>query len=625
MARMRSWLLASLFATVLSATAAAQAPVAYHLQFPEREHRLMRVDITFADLPAGPLQLRMSRTSPGRYALHEFAKNVFDVQITDAAGRPLQVSRPNPHQWDVTGHSGEVRVGYKVFGDRVDGTYLGIDSTHAHINMPSALMWARGLEMRSATVRFEPPAGASWRVATQLTPGRDAFTYSAPNLQYLMDSPSEFSAFVLRTFTVPDQGRTPVFRVALHHAGTDGEADALARDVEAIVREARYVFGEYPAFENNTYTFIADYLPWASSDGMEHRNSTILTSGSSLRSSRLDLLDTISHEFFHAWNVERIRPRSLEPFDFEEANMSGELWLAEGFTSYYGPLILRRAGLFSLGDFVQEIGGAINRVVASPGRQIRSAVEMSQFAPFVDAATSTDPTVFDNTYLSYYTWGEGIGLALDLTLRDRSDGRVTLDNFMRALWTKYGRSTARVPGYVDTPYTMTDLKTTLAEVSGDASFANDFFARYIEGHEVIDYARLLARAGFVLRPAAAGRGFIGAVPLRDGPRGVRIAAAVPFASPAYAAGLDRDDVIVSIGGMRVTRADEVDRAITSRKPGDSVQVVFERRGESVTSTIRLGEDPGRDLVPAEQAGQPLSDTQRRFRDAWLSSAARNTF
>ena len=625
MARIRTALVAGLIAAALSTTLAAQAPVAYRLQFPEREHRLMQVDVTFADVPAGPLQLRMSRTSPGRYALHEFAKNVFDVRITDAGGRLLPVSRPNPHQWDVTGHSGEVRVGYKVFGDRVDGTYLGIDSTHAHINMPSALMWARGLETRSATVRFEPPAGTSWRVATQLTPGPDAFTYTAPNLQYLMDSPSEFSAFALRTFAVNDQARSPVFRVAVHHAGTDAELDALARDVEAIVREARYVFGEYPAFENNTYTFIADYLPWAAGDGMEHRNSTILTSSSSLRSGRLDLLDTISHEFFHAWNVERIRPRSLEPFNFEEANMSGELWLAEGFTSYYGPLVLKRAGLFGVGEFVQEIGNAIDRLLAAPGRQIRSAVEMSQFAPFVDAATSTDPTAFDNTFLSYYTWGEAIGLGLDLTLRDRSDGRVTLDDFMRALWTKFGKPGSRVPGHVDTPYTIADLKTTLAEVSGDAPFAGDFFARYIEGREVVDYARLLARAGFVLRPAASGRGFMGAIPLRDAARGVRIAAAVPFGSPAYAAGLERDDVIASIGGTRVTRADEVDRAITSRKPGESVQVTFERRGESVTATIRLGEDPRRVLVPAEQAGQPLSDAQRRFRDAWLSSAARNTF
>jgi predicted metalloprotease with PDZ domain len=625
MAPLRALLLASLAATALSVTAAAQAPVVYRLQFPEREHRLMHVEITLADLPAGPLQLRMSRTSPGRYALHEFAKNVFDVRITDAAGRPLAVSRPNPHQWDVTGHGGEVRVAYKVFGDRVDGTYLGIDSTHAHINMPAALMWARGLEMRSATVRFEPPPGVSWRVATQLTPGPDAFTYSAPNLQYLMDSPSEFSAFALRTFSITDQARTPAFRVAVHHTGTDADVDALARDVEAVVREARYVFGEYPAFENNTYTFIADYLPWAAGDGMEHRNSTILTDSSSLRASRLDLLDTISHEFFHSWNVERIRPRSLEPFNLEEANMSGELWLAEGFTSYYGPLVLKRTGLLGVADFAREMGRAINQVLAAPGRQLRSAVEMSQFAPFVDAATSTDPTAFENTFLSYYTWGEGIALGLDLSLRARSEARITLDDYMRALWTKFGKPAPRIPGYVDTPYTMADLKTTLAEVAGDAPFADDFFARYIEGREAIDYAPLLARAGLILRPSAPGRAFIGQVPLRDATRGARVAAAVPFGSPAYAAGLERDDVIVSIGGARVTRADEVDRVVTSRKPGDSVQVIFERRGEPVTSTIRFGEDPRRDLVPAEQAGQTLSEAQRRFRDAWLSSGARNTF
>src|SRR5688572_13562476 len=390
--RWRLAILPFVLSALSAAAASAQPPVAYRLSFPEREHRLMQVDATFADVPAGVLQLRMSRTSPGRYSLHEFAKNVFDVRVTDGAGRALPVSRPNVHQWDVAGHDGTVHVSYRVYGDRVDGTYLAIDSTHAHINMPAALMWARGLEQRSATVRFEAPPGASWRVATQLVPGTDPLSFSAPNLQYLMDSPSEFSAFALRTFTVNDEARTPVFRVAAHHAGTDPELDSFTRGVEALVREARHVFGEYPLFENNTYTFIADYLPWASGDGMEHRNSTILASSSSLRGGRLDLLDTISHEFFHAWNVERIRPKSLEPFNFEEANMSGELWLAEGFTSYYGPLVLKRAGLFSLGEFVQEMGNAIDRVLVAPGRQIRSVVEMSQFAPFVDAATSTDPT-----------------------------------------------------------------------------------------------------------------------------------------------------------------------------------------------------------------------------------------
>ena len=484
--------------------------MAYRLSFPEREHHLMQVDITFPDVPPGPLQVRMSRSSPGRYSIHEFAKNVFDVRITDEAGKPLTVSRPNPNQWDVTGHSGTVRVQYRVFGDRVDGTYLAIDSTHAHINMPAALMWARGMERRTMTVRFERPPGTSWNVATQLQSGTDAFSFSAPNLQYLMDSPAEFSQFSMRTFTVPDENRTPVFRLAAHHAGTEAELDTLARDAQSIVREAKHVFREYPPFEGNTYTFIADYLPWANGDGMEHRNSTVLTSSSSIRTSRLDLLNTIAHEFFHSWNVERIRPQSLEPFNLDDVTLSGELWLAEGVTSYYAPLIMKRTGLITVRAFAQDMGAAIDTVVNSPGRSMRSAVEMSQMAPFVDRGVFVDRTNFANTFISYYTWGSVIGLGLDLTLRDRSDGRVTLDDFMRALWEKYGRPGTRTPGYVETPYTIDNLKSVLAAVANDAAFAEDFFARYIQGREVVDFKPLLAKAGFTAatasRPGVPGRG-----------------------------------------------------------------------------------------------------------------------
>jgi predicted metalloprotease with PDZ domain len=622
MSDLRPLLIGVLLALGTLASPAAQAVVTYRLSFPDREHRLMDVEVAFSDVPVGSLQLRMSRTSPGRYALHEFAKNVFDVRVTDPDGKTLAVTRPNPHQWDVMTHAGEVRVRYRVFGDRVDGTYLAVDTTHAHINMPAGLMWARGLEQRPVRVRFEPPSGTSWRVATQLVPGGDAYTFSAPNLQYLMDSPAEFSAFALRTFTVTDQGRAPVFRVAVHHAGTDADVDAFTRGVEEIVREARHVFREYPAFEGNTYTFIADYLPWADGDGMEHRNSTILTSSRSIGDSRLDLLDTVAHEFFHAWNVERIRPTSLEPFNFEEANMSGELWLGEGFTSYYGPLVMRRAGLYSDADFVRDMGGAINTVLTSPGRQFRSPVEMSQMAPFRDAAVSVDPTNFDNTFISYYTWGEAIALGLDLALRDRSDGRVTLDDFMRAMWTRFGVTAARAAGLVEATYTIADLKTTLATVSGDAAFAEDFFARYIEGREAVDYARLLSRAGMTLRPTAPGRAFAGVFSLQDASRGARVNDLVPSGSPAYAAGLERGDIIMSIGGAKVSRADDVDRAITGRKPGDTLAIVFERRGEPVNATLRLLEDPRVELVLNEQVGQAVSAAQRQFREAWLSSAAR---
>jgi len=604
-------------AVLLPSVSRAQAPVEYRLSFEEAEHRLMDVQVSFRDIPPGPLELRMSRSSPGRYALHEFVKNVFDVRITNEAGMTLPAAQSSPHQWTVTGHTGAVRVSYRVFGDRVDGTYLGIDSTHAHINMPAALMWARGFEMRPATLRFEAPAGSNWRVGTQLFPGDTPFTFTAPNLQYLMDSPTELSAFSLRTFTIADAPGAPRIRLVVHHTGTDAELDAFAADAERIVRESRQVYGEYPAFEGNTYTFIADYLPWANGDGMEHRNSTILTSASSIRSDRADLIDTLAHEFFHAWNVERIRPRALEPFDLENANMSGELWLAEGFTSYYGPLISVRSGVTELRHFISEMGFVVNQVQTSSGRRLRSAEDMSRLAPLVDAATSTDRTVFDNTFLSYYNWGAAIGLGLDLTLRDRTNGQVTLDTYMRALWQAHGRPGGKAPGYVDRPYTMADLKAALASVSGDAKFAEDFFARYIQGRDVVNYESLLARAGFVLGRASPGRAFAGNLRLQDVQGRPRVAGASPFGSPAYEAGLDRDDVILAVGGMNVTSALDVERVVGAARPGQQVPIVFERRGVRVNAVLRLVEDPRVAITPAEAVGQSLTPEQRRFREEWL--------
>ena len=610
-----------LWVLACAAPAAAQAPIAYRLTFPQPEHLWMQVEVTLPDLPPEPLDIHMSRSSPGRYALHEFAKNVYDVRVTDMAGAGLDVTRPTPERWVVPRHPAAVRVTYKVFGDRIDGTYLSIDSTHAHINMPSALMWARGLEDRPVSVTFESPSGANWQVATQLFPGPDARTFTAPNLQYLMDSPTEVGTFSLRSFTVRDGGREPTFRLAVHHDGDEAQLDGFTRDVEKIVREERGVYGEFAPYDGGVYTFLADYLPWADGDGMEHRNSTIVTSTGSVRANRGGLLSTIAHEFFHSWNVERIRPRSLEPFRFDEANMSGELWLAEGFTNYYGPLALHRAGLTDVGVFARTLGRAVNDVTIAPGRRVRTAEEMSQMAPFVDAATSIDPTNTDNTFVSYYTWGEAIALGLDLTLRERTGGNTSLDDFMRAMWDKFGKPGGRAPGYVDRPYTMADAKAVLATVAGDTAFADDFFKRFIQGHEVVDYARLLSAAGLVLRPQASGVGFAGELRLRDASNGVLIADTVPPGSPAYAAGLERDDVILSIGGTTTTRATAVNDAIASARPGSTLAVTYLRRNQRVSATMGVVADPRTEVVPAEQAGQTLTDAQRRFRDAWLRSRA----
>jgi len=592
----------------------AASPIAYRLSFPEPQHRWMQVEAVFPELGSAPLELRMSRASPGRYSLHDFAKNVYDVHAFAAGGRELATTRPDPYGWSVGGHDGSVTVKYKVYGDRVDGTYLAVDTTHAHINMPAAIMWGRGLDDRPATVTFVPPPGVRWSVATQLHTGASPLEFTAPNLQYLMDSPSEFGPIAVRQFTVGPR----TFRFSVHHTGTDAELDGYVKDVEKIVRQEGEIFGEYPEYEPGNYTFLADYLPWANGDGMEHRNSTVITAPGSIAASRGDLLDTVAHEFFHCWNVERIRPKGLEPFDFDRANISGELWLAEGFTQYYGPLTLQRARLVDIASTAETIGRLIETVAGEPGRLVRSAEEMSRMASFIDGGRTIDRTNWSNTVISYYPFGGAIALALDLTLRERSDGRVSLDDFMRSMWRKYGKPGGSREGYVDHPYGIEDAEATLAEVSGDRGFAREFFSRYVQGHEIADYARLLSRAGFTVRKRNPGRAWLGDLHL-DSRGGARVAALVAPTWPIYSAGLDQDDDLQQVDGQRIHNSGDVASALARRKPGDTVAVVFvDRTGAARTARVTLAEDPDLEVVPDEQGGT-LTAAQKTFRDRWLGA------
>jgi predicted metalloprotease with PDZ domain len=616
-----------LFVFVSASAWAQQAPIEYKLSFPAPEHRWMLVEARFPNVPNGTLQLRMARTSPGRYALHEFAKNVFDVSIVNGKGQPLAATRPDPHEWDVANHDGTVVVTYKIFGDRTDGTYLGIDDIHAHINIPAALMFARGWFERPARVTFVQPAGKAWKVATQLFPTNDPLVFTAPNIYYLMDSPTDFSNFMLRSFTVDDgqkrSGPPPTFRIALTHDGTETEADAFAKDVERIVREAIPIFGELPNFETNTYTFLSVYLPWANGDGMEHRNSTSLTSSGALRNpqQRAGILGTVAHEFFHTWNMERLRSAGIESFNFEEADMSDDLWLGEGFTNYFDGLIQHRAGFTDLDGFAGELAGVINQVTLSPGRIFRSAVDMSRLAPFTDAAVSIDRTAWPNLFISYYTYGQAIGLGLDLSLRDRSNGKTSGDDYMKALWARFGRPGQKEPGKVSTAYSIDGLKETLATVSGDRNFANDFFSKFVEGRQLVDYTALLARAGLVMRKRAPGRPFAGQAQLgAAGGSALRVNGLVPWESPLYKAGVAQDDQLVNLDGTALSTMANWEEALMRHKPGDRLPLRFVRRsGEVVNTTLVPDEDPRIEIVPIEKIGGILTDDQKRFRESWLSS------
>jgi predicted metalloprotease with PDZ domain len=614
-------LTAVILTILIAAPAAAQQPVQYVVSFPAPAHHWAQVEVTFPELPAGPLQARMSRSSPGRYAVHEFAKNVYDLHAFDGKGGELTPSRPNPSEWDLTGHDGTIRIVYKVYGDRVDGTYLGIDTTHAHMNMPATLMWARGLEGRPIRIRFEPPQDLGWTPATQLFPTPEAWTFTAPNLQYLMDSPTELSAQTIRTFKVrnPD-GKELTIRTAVHHDATDADIDEYRVGVEKIVNEEGAIYGEFPDFEPGTYTFLGDYVPWGGGDGMEHRNSTVVASSISIKGAAGRAFGTVAHEFFHCWNVERIRPRTLEPFNFEEANISGELWLAEGFTQYYGELVLQRAGLRTLDRTIQSLAGSANEVINGPGRMFHSAVEMSQLAPFTDAATAIDRTNLANTFISYYTYGAAIALALDLSLREQSNGKVSLDDYMRAMWQAHGKPGGPEPGLVGKPYTLKDARDRLAEVSGDRAFADRFFGKYIEGHDVPDYEQLLARAGIVFRKREPGRAWLGNVSLDANGR---VSNLLGSNSPAIEAGFDQDDVINSVDGKPLGAGVTIQSIISAHKPGDRVAIGYTHPdGKTGTGTVALGEDPEMVAVPIESTGGTLSAEQKAFRAAWLGSKRR---
>ncbi len=598
----------------LAVTAAhAQSATEYNLSFADAVHHVMQVEATFHNVPRGPLRVQMSRSSPGRYAAFEFASNVFEERFTDGKGEPLAVTRPDPRSWALTSRDGTVHVSYKLFGDRVDGTFLAVDTTHAHINFPATVMWADGYDDVPARVTFTLPQNSDWQIATQLYPTSQAQTFTAPNFQYLMDSPAELSHFVMRTFEVaPLQpgGKTQTIRVVAHSQATDAEFDAYFASVQKLVREEQAVFGELPDYEPGSYTFLADALPWDGGDGMEHRNSTVMTG------QRLNL-GTVAHEYFHNWNVERIRPEGLEPFNFRDVNMSGEMFLAEGFTQYYGNLAMLRSGITPAGD-LGAFAGDLSYVLYAPGSKYRSAMDMSRLAPLVDGSSDDFPKYWSNDFVSYYSYGDVTALGLDLTLRARSNSRVTLDDFMRAMWRAYGKPGGPAPGLVGKPYTIADVETQLAAVSGDRAFAADFVKRYIVGTEKVDYAPLLLRAGFVLR-AKAGPPSLGRLRLTKTGDALRVTDSTIIGSPAYNAGLDRDDDLIAIAGTPLAAPEDLGKALTGHKAGESVEIVFRRRGQEVRATATLGQSPEMEIATVESTGTTLSSEQRFFRDQWLAT------
>ncbi|MEJ1221248.1 M61 family metallopeptidase [Sediminicola sp. 1XM1-17] len=598
-------LLSLLFLILLTGTLGAQTNT-YSISFENAGHHEAEVKATFQNLEQDTVGIRMSRTSPGRYALHEFAKNVYNVSATDSKGNLLNITRPNPYQWNVSGHDGTINMSYTLFANRADGTYSQIDETHAHLNIPATFMFVPELSDRSIEVTYKVREDLNWKVATQM-PKVSGNTYSAPNLQYFMDSPTEISNYSLREFEVASNNKKQTIQFVLHHNGTEADFDTYWEQVKKIVLAEKEVFGELPNFDFGTYTFLACYIPNASGDGMEHRNSTILTDREGLAEGGMEgNIGTVSHEFFHAWNVERIRPKSLEPFDFTEANMSGELWFAEGFTSYYTNLILCRAGIITPTGYIEGLTGTFNYVWNSPARQFYNPIEMSYQAPFVDAATSVDPVNRENTFISYYSYGSVLGLALDLSLRQKN---LNLDDYMKLVWETYGKK--------EIPYTVEHLKNSLIQYAGK-EFGNQFFDNYIYQGNMPDYNALFTTMGVVMMQDES-RPYFGATVSMKGNGTAVIDRNPTIGGPAYIAGLDYGDVITAINNMPMTKEQRFSDMIRQFKVGDVLQISFQRHGTEKSASVTLQGDPAYSIQLTEKQGQKPSKGVLANRKAWLKT------
>ncbi|AVR44527.1 peptidase M61 [Christiangramia fulva] len=568
----------------------------YSISFENAEHHEAKIKATFPHIKDRSITVRMSRSSPGRYALHEFAKNVYGLKATDGHGKELEVTRPDPYSWKIENTDGTINVQYTLFGNHGDGTYSQIDETHAHLNIPATFMYAEDYQGRPIEVNFDVREDLNWKVATQLKK-ISGTKYSAPNLYYFMDSPTEISDYQLREFELGGQ----TIQFVLHDQGTEAELDEYFEQVKKIVKQEQAVYGELPNYDYGRYTFLVCYMPNVDGDGMEHRNSTIVTSTRSLANGGMKRnLGTIAHEYFHCWNVERIRPAGLEPFDFSKANMSGCLWFAEGFTSYYDGLIRCRANITTPEEYINDLTGTFNYVWNSPAHQFFNPIEMSYQAPFVDAATSVDPVNRENMFISYYSYGSVLGLALDLSLREKG---LNLDDFMEKMWMKYGKT--------EVAYEVEDIETTLKEYAGD-QFAEDFFNNYIYGSKMPDYSSLFKDFGIELTQKQ--DAYFGAS-VRPTDAGLEIYRNTAMGSPAYEAGLDEGDVIISIKGNPVSTSEDLQKIIEENGVGAQLKIGFKRYNESKETTVTLQKSPNYNISLDENASQEAV----RKREKWLAA------
>jgi predicted metalloprotease with PDZ domain len=568
------------------AAVAAQEPVRYTVRFSAPHTHYLEVEAT---VPAGKpqVELFMAVWTPGSYLVREYARNVEDFRAASATGAELSWRKTRKNRWQVdAAGAGTITVRYKVYARELNVQGNFVDASFAMMNGAPNFMTLVGGEKRPYEVRLELPAGWS-RSISGMREGSVPHSYAAADFDELLDCPlyagngpiHEFSAAGKPHYLV-NQGEPPA-------PLWDGPASAQA--LRKIVEEYARMFNGLPYEKYVFFNMIGE-----SGGGLEHKNSTWMgtsrwswsnaqepsgeggPSGGGRRPSRLGWLGLASHEYFHTWNVKRLRPVELGPFDYESEVYTRSLWIAEGFTSYYGPLALGRAKLASQNATLNSLSGTISQVQTTPGRLVQP-VETASYDAWIKLYRRDENSA--NTTLSYYPKGAVIGFLLDAKIRAATGGARSLDDLMRVALERYGKERG---------YTPEEFRRTASEVAGKD--LSGWFKQVLESTEELDYTEALEWFGLRFKaPARAGGARVHTGVTVNSASGRILVTQVRRDSPAWHAGLNYDDEIIAVNGFRLL-GDAWPSRLEPFKAGQTVEVLVSRRGELKTLRMPIVEE-----------------------------------
>ena len=592
------------------------ASIFYSIRPSHPEAHIFEVRCTLANADPSGQRFSLPAWIPGSYLIRDFARHIVSIRA-ESVGKPVRLDKIDKHSWQAMPMGKKLSaltVICEVYAWDLSVRGAHLDQTHAFFNGSSVFLRALGHEHLPCLVDIQQPLGKryrDWRVATALAPAegeqgaadRHGFgVYRAANYAELIDHPVEMGGFTLATFSACGVPQEVV--ISGRH---DCDLARLTADLTRLCEWQIRFFGEPAPMPH--YLFLITVID-DGYGGLEHRASTALLCA------RDDLpypgmqgtperyrtfLGLCSHEYFHSWNIKRIRPAAFTACDLDAENYTTLLWAFEGFTSYYDDLALLRCGLIELEEWLGLVARTIDKVLRDPGRKRQTLAE-SSFDAWTKFYRPDENT--PNVVVSYYAKGALVALALDLRLRAGTRNRVSLDDVMRALWLRHGERTA----YGGVGVGDDDIRLLAEELSGlDLA---QFFATAIHGTSELALAPLLKPFGIqLLRQKASTTPTLGAKISTDG-REVRLAT-VYAGSPAQTAGLSAGDLLIAIDGLRVT-PDSLERLLCRRQAGESIRVLAFRRDELMDFSLRLES-------PASDKHQLVVKEKRNvLREGWLT-------